>query len=78
MRNNREYTVIIQKQEGAKGYWAKVPTLPGCFSTGDTVDEALRNAKEAIVSYIEALEEQGDDIPKEKRDLVIGRVKVAV
>jgi predicted RNase H-like HicB family nuclease len=42
-----EYTVILHPAEEG-GYWAEVPALPGCFSQGESVEEAFRNIKEAI------------------------------
>ena len=71
-----EYTVVIhQAEEG--GYWADVPALPGCFSQGETVDEALVNISEAIESHVMALQEDGQDVPKEQ-GIVVGRVEVPV
>ncbi|MBM4405357.1 MAG: type II toxin-antitoxin system HicB family antitoxin [Chloroflexi bacterium] len=75
----REYTIVIEKQEDARGYSVRVPALPGCFSTGDTVAHAARNAKDAIETYIEGLQEQGERIPREQRpNAYIGKVKIAV
>lgn len=68
-----EYSVIIHKAEEG-GYWVEVPALPGCYSQGETVDEALDNVKEAIALYLETLREEGQDIPKDE-DVVF---KVAV
>ena len=39
------------------------PDLPGCFSAGDDLDEALRNAPEAIALYAESLAEDGHALP---------------
>ena len=39
------------------GYTVYVPTLPGCVSEGDTVDEAMRNIQEAIELYLEPVED---------------------
>ncbi len=51
-----EYTILIhQAEEG--GFWSEVPALPGCYSQGETLDEALHNTKEAIESYLIALKE---------------------
>jgi len=51
-----EYTILAhQAEEG--GFWSEVPVLPGCYSQGETIDEALQNAKEAIESYLIALKE---------------------
>jgi len=47
--------------EQATGIW--FPDLPCCFSGGDTLDEALRNAPEAIALYIETMREDGKAIP---------------
>ena len=40
-----------------------VPYLPGCFSAGDTLEEAYVNAREAIISHLEALIDEGAAIP---------------
>src|SRR5260221_13918962 len=42
-----EYTVILHNAEEG-GYWVEVPALPGCFSQGETVDEALESVQDAI------------------------------
>jgi predicted RNase H-like HicB family nuclease len=53
-----EYTVLIhQAEEG--GYWSEVPALPGCYSQGETIEEALSNSKEAIEAHLMALKEEG-------------------
>ena len=46
--------VLEPSDEG--GYTALVPALPGCISEGDTKDEAIRNVREAIEVYWEAVE----------------------
>jgi len=38
--------VIHEAEEG--GYWAEVPAIPGCVSQGETMDELMRNIREAI------------------------------
>jgi len=55
------YVALIDGHEGA--YGVTVPDLPGCFSGGATVEEALANAQEAVVMWIEEMESQGGDIP---------------
>ena len=53
------------------GYVALCPTLPGCVSQGRTKREAIRNIKEAIEAYIEALLEDGIAVPVERgREMV--------
>lgn len=45
----------------AIGVW--FPDLPGCTSAGDDIDEALRNAPEALELFAEALEDSGKSLP---------------
>ena len=71
-----EYTVIFHRAEEG-GYWSEVPVLPGCYSQGKTVDETMRNTKEAIESHLKAMRDDNQEIPTEE-EFVIGRVKVAV
>ncbi len=71
-----EYTILIhQAEEG--GFWSEVPALPGCYSQGETIDETLRNTKEAIESYLIALKEDLVAAPIEE-SLFIGKVRVEV
>ena len=53
-----EIPVAIFKDEGSV-YGVNVPDIRGCHSWGDTIDEALKNAKEAIYSHVEMLVELG-------------------
>lgn len=56
------YKLLLRKEpEG--GYTAFVPSLPGCITYGDNVDEAIMMAKEAIELYIEELKDHGETIP---------------
>jgi len=48
--------VVLEPQEEG-GYTVYVPSLPGCISEGETIEEALENIKEAISLYLEV----GDD-----------------
>ena len=58
------YIAIVEDAgpEKAVGIW--FPDLPGCFSAGDDVDQALRNAQEALVLYAEAEAKEGRVLPK--------------
>ena len=57
------YVAIVEDAgpETAVGIW--FPDLPGCFSAGDDVDEALRNAEEALALYAEAEAKEGRALP---------------
>ncbi len=59
-----KYTVLIARGNES-GYVTTVPTLPGCVSQGRTKRDALKNVKEAIEVYIEALLEDGLAVPVE-------------
>ncbi|WXG42332.1 MAG: type II toxin-antitoxin system HicB family antitoxin [Candidatus Freyarchaeum deiterrae] len=58
-----EFVVVLEPDVEGKGYVAFCPTLPGCFSQGDTREEALANIKEAIEAYIESLKKDGLPVP---------------
>ncbi len=47
-----KFKVVVRKGMDS-GYIVEVPSLPGCFSQGDTIDEALKNIHEAITLYTE-------------------------
>lgn len=54
---------MVLEPDPAGGYLAVVPAFPGCYSQGETEDEALANAREAILLTIEDMRERGDAIP---------------
>ncbi|RDJ27115.1 HicB family protein [Bosea caraganae] len=58
------YVAIIEDAgpDHAVGVW--FPDLPGCFSAGDTLDEALANAPEAIALWMDTMSEDGKPIPR--------------
>ena len=51
--------VAIHKDEGSV-FGVAVPDVPGCFSYGDTVEDALKNAQEAVIFHVEGLLEDGE------------------
>ena len=57
------------------GYVAYAPSLPGCHTEGDTIEEAEKNIQEAIELYLESLESHGEEIPQEKR-VFQGKVEI--
>jgi len=59
------YRILLRKEpEG--GFTVTVPTLPGYLTYGETTEEALANAKEAIELYIESLKAHNEEIPTEE------------
>lgn len=57
------YPIAVEKGDSDHAYGVIVPDIPGCHSAGDTFDEALENAKEAIADHLELLAEDNQDIP---------------
>ena len=51
------FKVVLEEDEEAGGFVVSCPALPGCYSQGDTVKEALGNIKEAIQACLESLAE---------------------
>lgn len=72
---SRSYTVILEREEDG-GYHAFCPTLKGCHTQGNTLEEALKNIKEAIELYIDSLKSHGDPIPVE--DILIKPVEITL
>jgi len=56
------FPVVLHTDDGVR-YGVIVPDLPGCFSAGDTFDEALDSVREAIELHLEGLIEEGGDVP---------------
>ncbi|MCP4151883.1 MAG: type II toxin-antitoxin system HicB family antitoxin [bacterium] len=56
------YPVVIHKDKESD-YGVTVPDLPGCFSAGDTMEEALENANEAILCHAEGLMMDDEPVP---------------
>ena len=64
-----KFDVVILEDEEAGGYVAFVPALPGCHTQGETMDEVIKNIKEAIELYLEMLSEE------EKKELLSTRME---
>jgi predicted RNase H-like HicB family nuclease len=57
------YQIAIEPGTDTTAWGVVVPDLPGCFSAGDTMEEAMIQAEEAITGWIEAAIDDGQDIP---------------
>jgi predicted RNase H-like HicB family nuclease len=55
------YAIVIEKAEG--NYSAYVPDLPGCISTGATVEETEKSIREDIAFHLDGMREDGTPIP---------------
>ena len=57
------YPCVIEPSKGNAEYGVIFPDLTGCYATGTSVDDALKNAKEAAVLWLEEELEDGREIP---------------
>lgn len=58
-----KYPIVIEEGSDTTAYGVIVPDLPGCFSAGDTMDEAVENSREAIALWIETALDAGGTVP---------------
>ena len=59
-----KYPIAIEPGNARKAFGVVVPDLPGCFSAGDTLDEAIDNAREAIELWLETVIDDGGAVPE--------------
>ena len=59
------YTIILEPDPEEGGYTVTVPVLPGCVTQGETIEEAIVMAKDAIRLFIETLMAEGQPVPLE-------------
>jgi predicted RNase H-like HicB family nuclease len=57
------YPIVIERGTKTAAWGVVVPDLPGCFSAGDTLEEALANAEEAAAAWIDATLDAGGLVP---------------
>lgn len=69
------FTVVVEWDEG--GYFAFCPELQGCYTQGDTYEEALENIKDAIRLHVEDRLESGEEIPQ-SRSVSLTSLEVAI
>ena len=64
----------ILKQAGLET--VLIPVLPGCITQGRTKEEALTNAKEAVLGFVEGLQKAGEPVPEEKTPVELAKVMI--
>jgi predicted RNase H-like HicB family nuclease len=52
------FKIVVHPEPGG-GYWGEVPSLPGCYSQGESIEELQVNLREAISGYLEVLRSEG-------------------
>lgn len=58
-----KYPAAIEPGDDNHAFGVVVPDLPGCFSAGDTLEDAIENSKEAIALWIETVLDDGERVP---------------
>jgi len=61
----RKYTIILDPDLEEGGFTVTVPALPGCVTQGESIEECIERAREAIELYIESLLADGEPVPEE-------------
>ena len=59
-----KFLIAIEPGTESTAYGVVVPDLPGCFSAGDTLEQAFDNAREAIEAHCEVIVGEGEDMPQ--------------
>lgn len=72
-----KFNIILEEDPEDGGYIVHCPALKGCWSQGDTIDEALQNIKEAIAGYLKTLNERAILDVKIQNKVQIREVAVA-
>jgi predicted RNase H-like HicB family nuclease len=72
------FTVVLIPDPVDGGYVVMVPRLPGCVTEGETVDEALANAKEVIELWVRQVEADGEELPAEDPQPLVRVVEAEV
>ena len=72
----KRYAVVFEKAE--HNWAAYVPDLPGCVSTGETVEDTRRNIREAIELHIETMREVGEPVPEPSSQVDFVELQTAV
>ncbi|MEO9027218.1 MAG: type II toxin-antitoxin system HicB family antitoxin [Ktedonobacteraceae bacterium] len=75
--NEHRYAILLDPDPEEGGYTVTVPSLPGCVTQGDTIEEAITMAKDAIRLFIETLVENGEPVPEEREHPQVITISVA-
>jgi antitoxin HicB len=73
-----QFTVILEPdREEPHRYNVYVPVLPGCLTYGESIEDALANAREAITGYVEVLIKSGEAVPIETHPVIATTIVVS-
>lgn len=73
----REYTIVLIPEPEEGGYSVVVRSLPGCVTQGETIEEAIAMAQDAIGGWITVAEKHGEPIPEETQHPISVTISVA-
>jgi len=65
-----DFKVMIEPDEESGGYVVSCPSLQGCYSQGETLDEAISNIKEAILLCLEDMKAHNEEIHDSSKTLL--------
>jgi antitoxin HicB len=68
----RSYSILLHP-DPEDGYSVTVPALPGCITQGETTEECIAHAQDAIALYLEDLVASGEPIPRKRSTLNCSR-----
>ena len=72
------FEIVIKKDAEDEGYSAYSPSPPGCFSNGQTVEEAKQNIRDAIQQHLQSLLAHGQTIQQSERRVQVEELTVGV
>ena len=75
--NVYNFKVILEPDEESGGYVISCPSLQGCYSQGETVDEAIANIKEAILLCLEDMQAHNEEI-HDSSNALLGSVVITL
>ncbi len=76
MRRSLHYTVTPEPDNEGRAYAGRVPVLPGWISEGSTKEEALKDAREALLGLLEGLRKAGEPVPEDRGPVKLATVTV--
>jgi predicted RNase H-like HicB family nuclease len=78
LANMRHYRFSVVVESDKDGYFVFCPELQGCYSQGDTYEEALENIKDAIRLHVEDRLAEQEEIPEPVKSISLSTIEVAV
>lgn len=76
--NYYSFEILLEKEPEDEGYYAYGLTMPGCFGSGKTIEDAKRNMRVAVSQHIEALLARGQPIPQNEHLVHVEELTVGV